>query len=171
MNSNIRFASIPKNATRSLKALGLLGEFEGRCHTKITDYPDWENYEWYAVDRPFEDWYRSWWAECHRMKSMFADWLGFTYASFEADIEKLENFESMDNVPIRWGINQWVPENFSEGYKAYLDNGFDFKKYCFDTITDGVPCKIVQLADLDEWLIAHGFETKHENSRVENAIS
>ena len=161
----IRFAAIPKCASRSLKALGLLGELPGRCHTKITEYPDWEKYEWFAVDRPADDWYRSWWLECKRTRSMFADWLGFKYESVVDDMAKISMHPKME-APRRPGINAWIPEEFS---MEFSESGKSFKKYCFDVITDGVPVEVIPLADLDAWLTARGFEPVHMNAQVEHA--
>ena len=163
----IRFAPIPKCASRSLKALGLLGEIEGRCHTKVTDYPDWQKYQWFAVDRPEAEWLESWWYQCQVENSMFAQWLGFTYEDMGKDLEKLLNPPTTES-PRRPKVNQWVLDNFTV---EYLASGLSFKDFCYSVITDGVPCERIQLADLDQWLTSKGFTTVHENKRGEDAIS
>lgn len=162
----IRFAPIPKCASRSLKALGLLGEIDGRCHTKVTDYPDWQNYQWFVVDRPESEWLESWWYQCRLENSMFAQWLGFTYEDIGKDLEKLLNPPTSE-APRRPKVNQWVPENFTE---KYLVSGLRFKDFCYSVITDGVSCERIQITDLNNWLIGKGFTLIHENKRGDSEI-
>ncbi len=159
MPNPIRFAALPKCASRSLKALGLLGELPGRCHTKITDYPEWERFQWFAVDRPEWDWYRSWWLECKRTHNMFADWLGFKYEDLWEDIARLSNLPTT-RAPQRPGLNAWVPDDFAE---RFPNSGMTLKEFCFSEIAAGVPVYLIMLADLDEWLTAHGIAPVHMN--------
>jgi hypothetical protein len=161
----IRFAAIPKCASRSLKALGLLGELEGRCHTKITEYPNWERFQWFAVDRPEWDWNRSWWLECKRTRSMFATWAGLQYQDLWEDMERLSR-APVTKAPQRPGLNALVPDDFAE---RFPNSGTTLKEFCFAEITAGIPVEVVPLADLDAWLTTNGFEPVHMNAQVEHA--
>ncbi len=166
MEKEIRFASIPRCGSRSLKALGLLGELDGRCHTQITEYPDWESFRWMRVDRPAEEWYASWWAACRDMRSLLAHEWGFRYESMEVDLALLGTPDNLPaEAPQRWGLNQWVPADLRTRLRNYLDQGRDFKDLCIDTICDGVVCDVIPLAGLEEWLMMHGFTPRHENQR------
>jgi hypothetical protein len=162
-----RFASIPRCASRTLKALGLLGEVDGRCHTRITEYPDWQKYEWMAVDRPAADWYASWWRACRDQRNLLAYEWGFRYESMEEDLAQLQHPEFLQSVPLRWGLNQWVPMDFLDVYPGYLARGLGLKELCFDTVTCGIPCNTVPLADLDSWLRARGYSPIHANASAE----
>lgn len=160
----IRFASIPKCASRTLKALGLLGEIEGRCHTKITEYPEWEKYDWHFVCRG-SDWEESWWMECKRTKNMFADWLGFQYQNLNDDLALLDKTFPDTEVPRRPGLNAWIPEHFKKSYPAYVRQNFGLHEYCFDMITERIPCKRVDIGELDQWLKERGYDPIHMNVR------
>lgn len=161
MEMNIRFASIPKCASRSLKELGLLGEVDGRCHTKIIEYPDYQNYKWFAVDRPEDEWFKSWWYECRDSRSMFGQWLGFKYQNIEEDKDKLKS-PPLVGVPLRWGLNQWIKENFTEDF---LKSGLSLKEFCFNSIIGDVPCERININELDAWLINRGIDPVHKNAR------
>ena len=94
---------------------------------------------------------------------MFADWLGFKYLNLGDDLDLLDN-PPVTPAPRRPGLNAWIPEDFTADFLA---SGLRFKDYCFATIADGVPCEIIQLADLDAWLTEHGFTPVHKNKRGE----
>lgn len=155
-----RFAALPKCASRSLAALGLLGEVEGRPHSKITEYPEWEKYEWFMVDRPAADWLRSWWLECDRTKNMLAHWAGFEFVDMWIDLPKLHTMTG--KAPQRAGLNGWVPDDF---VPRFAESGKTLKEFCFAEITCGIPCQVVQLADLDQWLMERGYFPFHKNKR------
>lgn len=105
-----RFAAIPKCASRSLLALGLLGEVDGRPHSLLKEYPNWDTYQWMVVDRKEDEWLTSWWLECKRTKNMFAHWAGFEYESLSKDLDKLNHLTG--EAPVRIGLNSWVTPDF-----------------------------------------------------------
>lgn len=155
-----RFAALPKCASRSLAAAGLLGEVDGQPHSKITDYPDWEKYEWFMVDRPSQDWLMSWWAECQRTNNLLAHWAGFEYMDMWADLRKLHAMTG--EAPIRPGLNGWVPPDF---VPRLAESGKTLKEFCFAEIMDGVECTVIQLSELDQWLAKRGYFPHHKNTR------
>lgn len=155
-----RFAALPKCASRSLAAIGLLGEVEGRQHTKITEYPEWEKYEWFMVDRPERDWLKSWWLECDRVKNMFTHWAGFEFVDLDADLQRLKSMTG--RAPQRPGPSSWVPDDF---VPRFLESGKTLKEFCFAEITSGVPCQVVQLVNLNRWLVERGYFPFHKNAR------
>lgn len=157
----IRFASIPKCASRSLKALGLLGELDGRAHTRIVDYPRWQQFQWHRVVRPREDWYAAWWRECRDTGNLLAEAFGMTFEDMHADLEKLQTLPL--TAPRRPGVNAWVPADFLAMYSGYLECGLGLYEFCIDTITDGVSCIEVPLDQLDAWLTARGYAPLHKN--------
>lgn len=157
----IRFAAVPKCASRTLLQLGLLGELEGRHHTPVTDYPDWRRYQWHRVTRPAADWYASWWRECRDTGNLLGQAFGMSFEDMNADLAKLQELPL--TAPRRPGVNAWVPADFLAEYSGYLERGLGLYEYCIDTITDGVSCIEVPLDQLDAWLTARGYAPLHEN--------
>lgn len=157
----IRFASIPKCASRSLEALGLLGESPGKAHSPITDYPDWVKYDWHLVMRPEKEWLDSWWTHCKKEKNPFAYWLGMTFENQERDLACFQSIPATPMVPCT-EINRWVPNDFSTSFPA---SGLSFYAYCVRTITAGIVCTSIKISDLDSWLIAYGYAPCHLNER------
>lgn len=154
----IRFASIPKTASRSLKTLRLLGEMQ-RPHCKVRDYPEWEKYKWYAVRRPTHQWLASWWYEAKKARAPITEALGMKFENMVKDLAILGNppeIPPMKNVR----FHAWIPENFSEAYKPFHGRFHDF---CYAQILDGVPCETIDLKDLNEWLCKRGYGAAHEN--------
>ncbi len=154
----IRFASIPKCASRTLKANGLLGEVEP--HSLVTTYPDWERFEWYEVTRDYETWVLSWWAECKRAPDAFTVALGFQFQDVTSDLHILTNPPRISGLPKLEGVNAWVPSDFSKGFDRYFGNLMGF---CRSIITAGVPCIEIPIAGLDAWLSERGFVPAHLN--------
>ena len=164
----IRFAPIPKCASRSLKALGLLGEVEGLCHSKIKEYPDWEIYDWHYIVRNNDEWYKSWWLESKQSRTDFSKALGMTFENFESDMLRFNSFESIGDYPPCSGPDEWIPtdkETFKEGMRHFVSLGLGFKEFCYSIIMDGVTCTPVNIENLDNWLIANGFKPVHKNIR------
>lgn len=176
----IRFASMPKCASRSLQAIGLLGEVEGRHHSPITAYPDWQDYDWYIITREPYMWLAQWWEECRATVCSLAQCLGkdprelrhvglkFETGTFHDDSQLLKNPESLATLPARLFVNAWLPENAVNKYAKYLMEGKDFYDFCRETITDGVLCKEVWIDDLDKFLIDRGYTPQHLNKRTED---
>lgn len=166
--NQIRFAAIPKCASRTLSALGILGEVYGRCHTKVTEYPDYEIYQWHYIDRDNQEWYRSWWLEAKQAADSFSKALGMTFENFETDLLCFNNFESIGDYKHESGFNEWIPENkeeFKAGLREFVSQGLGFKEYCYSVIMDGIDCIPVHINDLDSWLSANGFKPVHKNVR------
>lgn len=147
----IRFASIPRCATRSLQSLGILGEVEGKPHRPITEYPDWRGYQWCAVFREREDWLRSWWGCSYPNPGRKPGDFGMGYEDYDADMRMLHSEAAFAQVP-RGGIHGWIPDDFADGYRRYLECGLGMCEYCRDTILDGVPVLWVPLGLLNEFL-------------------
>lgn len=146
--------------------MGLLGELKGRCHTIIKEYPDWESFTWMIVDRPLNEWLISWWRACRDMKDMLTHVWGFKFSSIEEDLQLLNKPELLKYVPRRWGINQWVPENFIKEYSSFLEKEKNIKDYCIHVITSGIACNVVMLKDLNNWFLKNGFAPIHKNVSV-----
>jgi hypothetical protein len=166
MTMAARFASIPKCASRTLKAHGLLGEVEGRHHSRLTEYPDRQTYEWMVILRPAADWYASWWQEAQRTPDTFTQAMGFRFRSLEEDLKALESPPEGIAFPQMEGLHAWIPPDFSEDYPRFIQSGMGFMEYCYSVITCGIPCTPLHLADLDSWLSAQGLQPIHVNPRV-----
>lgn len=178
----IRFAPIPKCASRSLKSLGLLGEVEGRHHKPIQEYPNWQTFDWHLVRRDRGIWYAEWWDECsatlkamaslygRRVEELQPSGLKFITGSFYSDMQLLKNAESLKTLPAKLFVNAWLPDNYVEKYAKYLRDGKDFYDFCHDTITGGHKCKEVQIDSLDSFIREHGLNPVHTNhSRIDYA--
>ena len=178
----IRFAPIPKCASRSLKTLGLLGEVEGRHHKPIQEYPDWQKYDWHLVRRDRGTWYAEWWDECaatvkamaalcgQHVEELQVQGLQFVTGSFHSDMQLLKNPESLKTLPARLFVNAWLPDNAVEKYAKALLDGKDFYDFCHDTITGSHICKEVPIDGLDAFLTEHGLTPIHANhSRIDYA--
>lgn len=164
----IRFAPIPKCASRTLAALGLLGEVHGQCHTKVTEYPEYENYQWHYIERDNAEWYKSWWLQLKQSSNSFSKALGMTFENFEADMLCFNNFESIGDYTPDTGPDEWLPadkEVFKAGMRQFVAQGKGFKEYCASVIMDGVDCIQVHINDLDSWLTENGFKPVHKNVR------
>jgi hypothetical protein len=167
----IKFASIPKCASRSLKEAGVLGEVDGRFHKPITEYPDHQNYEWHMVTRSADDWYKAWWDECRlqlehteQVMGMPSSLRGLQFANFKSDMWLLKSKYSIATLPCRLLVNAWIPvDDPVEKYGDALARGLDFKQFCIETICAGVKCIEVPIEALDDFLLEHGYEPKHEN--------
>ena len=165
------FASIPKCASRSLKEAGILGEEEGRFHKPITEYPDYEKYQWYMVTRDDESWYKTWWDECRLQLEHVEELLGnpvklsgLQFTNFKSDMWQLGFKWSIAHLPCRLLVNAWIPlNNPVEKYGNALERGLDFKQFCIETITDGVNCIEVPIETLDSFLLEHGYTPQHKN--------
>lgn len=160
---NIRFASIPKCASRTLKAHGLLGEVEGRHHSRITEYPDWERYEWMVILRPAAAWYQSWWKETKRTPDAFAQAMDLRFQSLDEDLAALEHPPKGLTLPKMEGVHAWVPMDFCDDFPAFLKRGGGFMEYCYATITCGIACTPLHINDLDDWLSKQGLHPIHVN--------
>lgn len=172
---DIRFASIPKCASRTLKAAGLLGEVEGRFHRPIQQYPDWERYQWHIVTRDPYLWLAEWWQECrnhvYEASQIFGkpiavlrpEGMQFQLGSFHDDIQMLKDPHTLTSLPARAFVNAWLPEDAVARYAEALIAGKDFHQFCRDTITGGHPCVQVPIDDLDRFLADHGVKPTHEN--------
>ena len=165
----IKFASIPKCASRSLKEAGVLGEVS-RFHQPITEYPDYEKYQWHMVTRDADSWYKAWWDECrlqleHTEKVMGKPAIinGLQFTNFNADMRLLLNKQSIATLPCRLLVNAWIPLNAVEMYGEAMMRGLNFMEFCIETITQGVKCIEVPIEKLDSFLLANGYEPQHEN--------
>lgn len=171
----IRFASIPKCASRSLAEAGVLGEIAGKYHRPIIEYPDYDQYEWFMVTRDSDSWYRAWWNECRLQLESTEDVMGkpvqldgLQFTNFKSDMWLLKNKWSIANLPCKLLVNAWIPvDNPIEKYGDAMDRGLDFRQFCIETITDGIPCIEVPIDELDTWLAKHGFEVHHKNREGE----
>lgn len=169
----LRFAPVPKCASRTLKAIGILGEMDGAHHRPITQYPDWQGYDWHMVTRPKAEWYASWWIEMRSGAEYVADLLGKTldevrpvgmkFKDMDADLALLSEAETLASLPERLFVNAWLPANCVAEYQTFLDNGQDLHDYCVATITASVPVKAVAMDELDAYLIQRGFVPQHIN--------
>lgn len=165
--SDIRFAPIPKCASRSLKALGLLGEVGERHHAPIADFPKAERYRWHRVERDPDEWLQSWWQECRRSKDLFAVACGMRFADMRRDLSLLRDASGLRYVRSVSGVNAWVPPDFVTGFARYIETGRHFYDYCVDTITAGFACTPIPLHGLDSWLIERGLSPLHENGHAD----
>lgn len=158
----IRFASIPKCASKTLKVQGLSGATMERPHMPITDFPAWESYQWHMVERDRDSWLASWWWEAKRAEGDFCRLIGMEFRDMIRDLKCLENPPTLPNLPRYPGFNSWIPSNFSEAYKGF--NG-DFHAFCISTITSGIECVKVKIENLSQWLIDHGYKPFTLNAR------
>jgi hypothetical protein len=158
----IRFAAIPKCASRTLKAHGLLGATNAEPHLRVTAFPFWERITWQMVVRDSASWLVSWWHEANRAEGDFCQRLGMRFHCMDEDLSLLKAPPRIDKVSKAPGFNSWIPENFRAAYEPF---GGDFHAFCIATITDGVKCIPVAIQDLDAWLIARGYEAAHINAR------
>lgn len=159
----IRFASIPKCASRTLKVQGLLGETDDFPHMPIQRFPNWDRFEWHVVVRDVAVWLASWWQEAKRAEDDFCQRMGMQFKSMRDDLAILENPPKIGRVPFVRGFNSWIPENFDEAYKPFRGH---FQAFCYSVITSGVRCVPVPIHDLDTWLEARGFKALHLNVRT-----
>lgn len=164
MELPVRFASIPKCASRTLKSYGLLGEVDGKEHNSIKDYPRWSEYKWIAVVRPEADWYASWWNEAKRSHDIFEHWFGLRFNSLADDLNALRNPIIPKGIllPRMSGVHSWVPPDFCESFPK---SGLSFMEYCYSVIVADVHCQKLPISELDNWLSIHGFEPVHLNTR------
>lgn len=160
-----RFASIPKAASSALRAHGLSGVVNGRCHAPITEYPDWAKYEWKIIVRPAKDWYESYWHWTKQWPDAFTQAMGLKFHSIDEDLEALSNPPSDIVLPELHGVNEWIPVDFAEDYPAFLKTGGGFMEYCYSVITCGIPCEPMPIADLDAWFISQGLTPLHARPR------
>jgi hypothetical protein len=175
--SEIRFASMPKCASRTLKELGLLGEVEGRHHSKVTEYPNWQDYDWHIVTRNRDDWLVAWWDECRVTVANMVACLGkdrdvppdaglkFETGSFQDDMKRLKTPGSIAFLPARLFVNAWLPSDAVEKYAEVLAAGGDFYTFCQNTIANGIRGKEIPLDELDDFLTARGYTPQHINER------
>lgn len=167
----IRFASIPKCASRSLKEAGVLGEVEGRFHKPITEYPDYQQYQWHIVTRDADSWYRSWWDECRLQLEHTAEVMGkpaqlegLQFKDFMLDMLRLKNKDSIETLPCKLLVNAWIPtENAEEKYADAMARGLNFRQFCIETIAAGVKCIEVPIDTLDHFLVQRGYTPQHKN--------
>lgn len=158
----IRFASVPKAASRTMKFYGLLGATNERPHMPTREYPDWKKYDWHVVRRPTAEWLESWWWEAKKARAPFTEALGM---KFESIADDMAIFGNPPTIPPMKGehLHAWIPENFSEAFKPFHGR---FQDFCYSTIMDNVPCKVVNIGSLDTWLVGHGYKALHVNRRV-----
>ncbi len=176
-----RFASIPKCGSRSLLALGLLGEVPGQYHSGVKAYPQWWKYKWFEVTRPDAEWYASWWNEQRKGVEYLSEMLcirkselrpeGMQFVDMAADLALLADPNTLASLPERMHVNAWLPDDCVAQYARALDQGKDFKTYCIETILCGMPTVQIPLSELDDFLSSHGYTPVHENPEVEHAIS
>lgn len=175
IEKQIRFASMPKCASRSLKAAGVLGE-DGRFHQPITSFPGWGQCEWHIVTRDRDSWLKSWWEECKRHVEEMAEMLaacrnrsGLQFSDFDSDMEALRDPRSLSALPARLFVNAWVPDDAEARYAECLAKGGDLYSFCREVITAGVVCKEVPIETLDEFLLTNGLTAHHMNERERDA--
>lgn len=158
----IRFAPIPKCASRTLKVHGLLGEADGREHSKVTEYPDWEKCEWYAIERDEWNWYPSYWHQAKQNPDSFTKAVGLKFESMANDLGVLRNPPEISFERPK-GVNNWIPINFNSAYAPFKG---DFYGFCRATILDGVQCIPIQIKNLDSWLIERSLHPFHMYKRA-----
>lgn len=158
----IRFASIPKSASKTLKVQGLSGGTNERPHMPIRECPEWEKYDWHVVRRDTASWLESWWYEAKKARAPFTEALGM---KFESIADDMAIFDSPPVIPPMKceHLHSWIPVNFSEAFKPFHGR---FQDFCYATIMDNVPCKVVNIVNLDAWLVEHGFKPLHINQTV-----
>ncbi len=159
----IRFASIPKAASRTLQVFGLLGATTDRPHMPIREYPEWEKYDWHVIRRDSASWLASWWREAKRARAPFTEALGMRFENMAEDLAILDNPPVIPTLPPGEHLHAWIPANFSEAYAPYHGR---FQDFCYATILDGVACKTIDIKDLDAWLIARDLPAHHVNRAV-----
>ncbi len=165
----IRFASIPRCASRSLQSIGLLGEMNGKPHRPITEYPNWERYEWYAVTRDPLDWLRSWWSCGYANPDKKAGDFGMDYMDFSMDMEALHSNKAVWQVP-RGGIHGWIPDTFEKDWPFYLGRGLNFYDYCRMVIVGKIPAMEIPLSRLESFLSCKGYALPKMNGRSQEEI-
>src|SRR3990167_5940677 len=153
----IRFAAIPKCASMTLRAVSLLGEADpGWRHPPIRAYPNWEQYHWMTIERPAAAWYPSYWAELVRFRRLgepdpFVAALGLGLVDMAADLAILQDPPRLGPVPLPYGVNGWVPEDFDARYAEARSRGLDFYAFVREVVLDGVECESLPIASLDAW--------------------
>lgn len=161
----VKFASIPRCASRSLLQMGILGETGGRYHTRIVDYPSFQEYDWHAVIRPEREWFSSWWSVQKKLNYRGHHEFNLRLENEADDYNRLHDLPLL-RMPRRKGINAWMPENFIEDWEACRQAGTTFFGYCVGIICGTVPVKFVELSALNEWARAHGIQPVHTKAGV-----
>lgn len=159
----IRFASIPKAASRTLKVQGLLGETDAAPHMRIREFPEWERYAWHVVMRDRASWLASWWHEAKKAPGPFSEAIGMKFEDIAADLARLESPPHVAGLPKGEGAYSWIPSDF---FAAYAPHGGDFHAFCYATIMDSVPCTPIPIESLSTWLTGNGFKPFHLNARI-----
>ncbi len=158
----VRFASIPKCASRTLNTLGLLGEVPGKDHSRIKEYPEWDKYHWVVITRPRLEWYLSWWHEAKATNDIFVRALKLKFMSLEEDLLIIKNPPKDLRLPNLSGVHAWVPSTYVVDFP---NSGLDWMDYCYSVIVEDVSHEKLNLSDLDKWLETNGYVPIHENVR------
>jgi hypothetical protein len=172
----IKFASIPRCASRSLKGIGLLGETY--FHSTILEYPDWYLYDWHRVEVDPQEWLESWWQECRSHVEHLANVLGKTvgeirpigmqFISMEDDLKNITT-EVLKSMPAPIQVNAWLNAKVISKWDKYRSQGKPLYALCVDSITAGVACKVIKIANLNKFIVTQGLTPVHLNSKEHHA--